>query len=154
MQLWCTCAVSESWRPECAEDELLVAFAGVKRGFQSRVVGVDPGAFPVLHHLAASGPSRQAPLAEALGLDASTISRHVRSLVDDGLVEAARDPDDGRATLLTLTGPGREFLIDRLRAHRATLRAATRDFTPQERAELVRLLNKLAGSLSGPEENQ
>jgi DNA-binding MarR family transcriptional regulator len=145
--------MSQSWQPECTEDELLVAFAAVKRGFQARVVGVDPGAFPVLHHLAATGPSRQGHLAEALGLDASTISRHVRTLVGEGLLEVARDPDDGRATVLTLTDAGRTFLVERLRMHRATLRAATDDFTPQERTELVRLLNKLAANLGGPEEN-
>ena len=66
----------------------------------------DPGAFPVLHHLAVRGPSRQGPLADALGLDASTVSRHVRSLVADGWVEVARDPDDGRATVLTITARG------------------------------------------------
>ena len=37
------------------------------------------------------------PLAEAIGLDASTVSRHVRALLEDGLVVAERDPADGHA---------------------------------------------------------
>lgn len=152
MQLWFPSPVGDPWVPECAEDELLVAISAVKRGFQANAVGVDPGAFPVLHHLAASGPSRQAALADALGLDASTVSRHVRALVDDGLLESSRDPDDGRATVLTITGPGMTFLIDRLRSHRATLQAATADFTPSERADLVRLLHKLAAALAAHKE--
>jgi DNA-binding MarR family transcriptional regulator len=153
MQLWFPSPVTDAWVPECAEDELLVAIIAVKRGFQANAVGVDPGAFPVLHHLAASGSSRQAALAEALGLDASTVSRHVRVLVDEGLVASSRDPDDGRATLLSITGPGLTFLMDRLRTHRETLRAATSDFTPTERTELVRLLNKLAAALGVRKEN-
>jgi DNA-binding MarR family transcriptional regulator len=153
MQLWFPSPVTDPWVPECAEDELLVAIAAVKRGFQANAVGVDPGAFPVLHHLAASGPSRQAALAEALGLDASTVSRHVRALVDERLVEASRDPDDGRATVLVISGPGMAFLMDRLRTHRETLRAATSDFTPSERTELVRLLHKLAAALGAHKEN-
>jgi DNA-binding MarR family transcriptional regulator len=143
--------VTDPWTPECAEDELLVAFVQVKRGFQARSVGVDPGAFPVLHHLAAAGSSRQGPLAEALGLDASTVSRHVRALVEDGLVRAERDPHDGRATVLALTGTGMQSLGDRLRAHRTALQDATAGFTEDERAELVRLLQKLADALQEKE---
>jgi DNA-binding MarR family transcriptional regulator len=127
--------------------------AAVKRGFQANSVGVDPGTFPVLHHLAASGPSRQQALAEALGLDASTVSRHVRALVDEGLVESSRDPEDGRATLLTITAQGMSFLLERLRTHRETLRTATSDFTTSERTELVRLLHKLAAALGAHKEN-
>jgi DNA-binding MarR family transcriptional regulator len=145
---------TQAWVPQCTEDELLTAMFAVKRAFQVQAVWSDPGAFPVLHHLAVRGPSRQGPLADALGLDASTISRHVRSLVAEGWVEAARDPDDGRATVLTITERGTTFLADRLRTHRATLQAATSDFTAQERATLVRLLNKLADALGGPEENR
>ena len=152
MQLWFPSPVTDPWVPECAEDEILVAIAAVKRGFQARAVGVDPGAFPVLHHLAASGASRQAALAEALGLDASTVSRHVRALVEEGLVETSRDPDDGRATVLTISGPGMTFLMDRLRTHRETLRAATSDFSTRERTDLVRLLRKLAAALGAHKE--
>lgn len=130
-----------------------MAFAAVKRGFLANAVGVDPGTFPVLHHLAASGPSRQATLAEAIGLDASTVSRHVRALADDGLVVATRDPEDGRATVLTITEPGMTFLVERLRTHRETLRAATSGFTPSERTDLVRLLHKLAAALGTHKEN-
>ncbi|MCU0301360.1 MAG: MarR family winged helix-turn-helix transcriptional regulator [Candidatus Nanopelagicales bacterium] len=144
--------MSDSWQPECAEDELLVAFVAVKRAFVARSLGGDPGVFPILHHLAVAGPSRQGALAEAIGLDASTVSRHVRALVVDGFVATARDPEDGRATVLTLTDAGREHLVARLRANRATLRAATEDFTAAERAELVRLLHKLVARLGDLEE--
>ena len=140
------------WAPECMEDELLLALFAVKRGMFARDRGFDPGAFPALHQLVASGPSRQGPLAEALGVDASTVSRQVRSLVDAGLVAASRDPHDGRATVLAATDAGRAYLVDHLRARRATLQAATAQFAPQERAELVRLLNKLAGALAAPKE--
>ncbi len=137
----------ETWAPQCAEDELLMAMVTLKRAFHARSIGADPGTFPVLHHLAAHGPSRQTALADALGLDASTVSRHVRALAGEGLVAVGRDPDDGRATLLTLTDAGRQHLERRMRANRAALQAATADFDPAERAELVRLLHKLADAL-------
>lgn len=144
--------MSQQWRPECAADELLVAIVSLKRAFTGRSPGTDPGFFPVLHQLATSGPTRQGTLAEVLALDASTVSRHVRALVADGLVEPSRDPDDGRATVLTVTPAGRERLAQRLDMHRARLEAATASFTTGERAELVRLLNQLAAGLGDLEE--
>jgi DNA-binding MarR family transcriptional regulator len=142
----------EQWAPECMEDELLLALVAVKRALLARDRTLDPGAFPALHHLVAFGPSRQGPLADALGVDASTVSRQVRSLVDARLVEASRDPSDGRATVLAVTAAGRTFLAEHLRARRATLQAATADLTADERAELVRLLTKLATALAATKE--
>jgi DNA-binding MarR family transcriptional regulator len=144
--------VSEPWRPECAEDELLVALFALKRALQSGSVGADPGVYPVLHQLAALGPMRQGALAEQLGLDASTVSRHVRTLVEGGLVGASRDPVDGRAWVLAITSAGRERMSARLTAHRARLQAATSTFTADERAELIRLLTMLAAALGDQEE--
>lgn len=145
--------VGESWTPECMEDELTVALVSVKRGLQAGSTGMDPGGFPILHHLATVGPDRSGHIAEVLHLDASTVSRHARSLVEDGLVSAERDPSDGRATVLALTDAGRQALGDRLRRHRDVLRAATADLTEHERAELVRLLHKLASALADQREN-
>ena len=147
-------AVSQTWRPECAEDELLVALFALKRALATKNVGVDPGVYHVLHRLAASGPMRQGALAEQLGLDASTVSRHVRALVEDGLIDASRDPDDGRATVLAITSPGVERMASRLKAHRARLEAATSSFTSEERTELIRLLTRLAAALGDQEESR
>lgn len=136
------------WTPECSEDALLVAFVAVKRGLQGSSVGVDPGSFPILHHLATSGPTRQGLLAEAVGLDASTVSRHVRALTDDGHVVAGRDPQDGRASVLTIAPSGMAHLTARLQSYQETLRAATASFTETERVELIRLLATLAENLN------
>lgn len=140
------------WAPECTEDALLVAFVAVKQGLQGSSVGVDPGSFPILHHLAISGPTRQGLLAEAIGLDASTVSRHVRVLIDDGHVLAGRDPQDGRASVLTVAPSGMAHLTARLHSHHETLRAATASFTEAERAELIRLLTTLAENLNNLKE--
>lgn len=49
-------------------------------------------------------------LSEELGLDKSTISRLIRSLVERGRVEELRSADDGRAKTLSLTSEGRRTL--------------------------------------------
>lgn len=46
-------------------------------------------------------------LAEALGLDTSTLSRTVENMVQEGLVERRNNPRDRRFILLTLTSRGR-----------------------------------------------
>ncbi len=60
----------------------------------------------ILLHVVASGPMRSSALADLVQSDPSTVSRQVAALVRDGLVERHADPDDGRASLLTVTDLG------------------------------------------------
>ena len=46
------------------------------------------------------------PLAEKLGRDATTVSRQVAGLEEAGLVRRSPCPDDGRATVVTVTKAG------------------------------------------------
>lgn len=66
----------------------------------------------VLYHLTTAGPIRTSVLAERLGLDPSTTSRHVAGLERSGHVERVGDPDDGRAFLLRATDAGRTAFED------------------------------------------
>jgi DNA-binding MarR family transcriptional regulator len=56
------------------------------------------------------GPMRASTLAERVDVDPSTVSRQVAALVKDGLIERRADPEDGRATLLVVTGKGAEAI--------------------------------------------
>ena len=60
-------------------------------------------------------PSMQ-QIAEALGMDITTFSRQIQTLVDLGLVRKTPDPEDRRVNILTLTDKGKyiESYIDRL----------------------------------------
>src|SRR5436309_648324 len=70
------------------------------RTFASRVhPGIDAGAYAVLMAIAQAGPRRLNDLAEEFGLDKSTMSRHVSTLIRLGLVDRDPDPVDGRAFL-------------------------------------------------------
>lgn len=65
-------------------------------------------ALPVLI-LGRLGPEGVRPgvLADALGLEASSLVRVVDLLIDNGLLERSEDPQDRRAKLLRLTDDGR-----------------------------------------------
>ena len=83
-------------------------------GERARLVHPDlsPAAYLMLAHLVDKGPMRSADVVEAFDLDKGAVSRHVQTLVDLGLVARDRDPDDGRAQVLTPTATGRHRLAD------------------------------------------
>ena len=62
------------------------------------------GLFELAHH----APLKPGHLVEQLGLDPAYVSRIIKRFTGLGWVERARDPDDGRAVVLTLTAAGRE----------------------------------------------
>ncbi|WP_125131272.1 winged helix DNA-binding protein [Microbacterium sp. 10M-3C3] len=69
---------------------------------------IDQQSHQTLRHLLAWGPMRPTVLSEVLATGASHVSKIVRRLEGDGLVERTTDPTDGRATLIRLTDAGEE----------------------------------------------
>src|SRR4051812_17514014 len=67
---------------------------------------LDGAAYGLLALLQDAGPLRASDLVHRLGLDKSTVSRQVATLVSLGLVDRAADPDDGRAHVLTPSPEG------------------------------------------------
>lgn len=97
----------------------------------------------------AAAPMRLSDLAMALELDLSTVSRQVRQLVDTGLLDRHADPDDGRASLITLSPRGRAVLEAVRTARRDVLRRTLCEWAPGERTALAAALNRLAADMQG-----
>lgn len=93
---------------------------------------------------AASGPLSVGEIAEAVGVDQPRASRLVQQSVDLGLVRREADPDDARRTRIALTDDGTRILRGFRGDRREAITGALTDFTDAERAELARLLAKLA----------
>ena len=72
---------------------------------------------------------RVADLADFAGLDASTVSRHVKALEDDGLVARDTDPDDRRAASVRITDRGRTFVQEALQLRARIIADATADWS-------------------------
>ncbi|NRA30057.1 MAG: MarR family transcriptional regulator [Parvularculaceae bacterium] len=66
----------------------------------------NPLNFHLLEELLAHGATRPSDLAQLLGVPRSTISSALSALERRGLVEKARDTNDGRAKLIALTAEG------------------------------------------------
>ena len=108
---------------------------------------IDPAMIFVLHQVQAGESLRVSALAEALGLDISTASRHVRQLEAGGYVVRTGDPDDRRALRVRLTRRGRAALDQAMRARAARVDRAIADWSDSDRATLTTLMTRLADSL-------
>ena len=115
---------------------------------QQATEGRDRAALVLLYPLVRLGPLRQGALAELVHADPSTVSRHVTSLVERGLVTRVADESDGRASRLVVTDAGHAEL-DQLRSEReAQLDRVTAGWRDDELATLTSLLERLLDDLT------
>jgi DNA-binding MarR family transcriptional regulator len=106
---------------------------------------LDGAAYGLLALLQDAGPLRASDLVTRLGLDKSTVSRQVSSLVDLGLVDRAADPVDGRAQVLTPSAEGAARLARIRDVRRARWEADLADWRAEDVARLGELLARLNG---------
>ncbi|MFJ2985624.1 MULTISPECIES: MarR family winged helix-turn-helix transcriptional regulator [unclassified Pseudomonas] len=129
---------------ECICTHLRRAARGVSRHYDEALVGfgINVAQFSLLRHLQRLDRPSITTLAEAMGLERSTLGRNLRVLEADGLVALA-DGDDQRNRVVVLTAAG----IERLQAAYPAWEQAQRRLVEQlgegQRDELVRLLGQL-----------
>jgi DNA-binding MarR family transcriptional regulator len=135
--------------PETAEDAVMSLMMALGRRLRQKQPGdvIDYSAFPILKLLLHQGPMRLSALAQALRLDASTVSRHARQLEDRGLLERTEDPDDGRASRGTVSEHGNTCLSQAFETRRHVISSALDDFSDDERETLRALLGRLVQTL-------
>jgi len=133
--------------PPPAEQVVIEAFRVARvLGSADRSIGGPPRAW-LLHKLALTPGIRVADLADSCGLDASTASRHVRTLEDSGLLARVGDPDDRRAARLSLTQAGEDALDAALRVRAGLVSRAIEHWSATDRHRLTDLLGRLSGDL-------
>lgn len=140
--------------PATAEEAVMVTLALLGRRMRARLPGeeLDFAAILLLKALMHGGPMRLSALAASLDLDASTVSRQVRHLEDRGLLERTSDPDDGRASRITLSEQGRVRLEAGARRRRAMVAQLLEHWPDRDREQLRVLLNRLLDDLAQHQE--
>jgi DNA-binding MarR family transcriptional regulator len=99
----------------------------------------------VLAHL--DGPERMKPLSEKLGRDATTVSRQVAGLEQAGLLERSPCPDDGRATVVTITKAGSKLVEQTIPLILALRGRAMKGISKAEAKTLVNVLSRMLHNL-------
>lgn len=109
-----------------------LARVGMRRHHYSLLTTLDDG-----------GPASQADLGRRISLDRSDMVATVNDLVDQGFVERATDPTDGRRNVVSITAAGRRELrkLDRIVA--ACQDELLAPLSAAERKQLVRLLTRV-----------
>lgn len=97
----------------------------------------------------AAGELNLKELAARLGLDNSTLSRTVESLVKDGLAERTPSAEDRRATMIRLNAKGREAHNRINSTWNRICRDMFRDIPPEKHKHLIESVSILADLLTG-----
>jgi DNA-binding MarR family transcriptional regulator len=132
------------------EQQMTVLLRRVQRIHISTSSGemeLDRSAYGIMCRLADEGPQRLGSFASAFGLDPSTITRQVQALEKAGLATRTTDTADRRASILDLTGEGREVLGRTREYRRQRLNEILEDWSEADREELGRLLAKFNTSM-------
>jgi DNA-binding MarR family transcriptional regulator len=110
-----------------------------------RASGIDLGRGPcvVLSRLNDLGPQQVSELAYASGLDVSTMSRMLKQLVQDGLVERGTG-DDRRCSVVNLSDAGRDVVLRFRETGQDFLAQVLADWSTEDVVELSRLMARLA----------
>jgi len=107
-------------------------------------IGASPLHYGVLAVLDEGARETQATIADALGFDRSVLVGLLDDLEEHGLVERRRDPADRRRHLVSLTKAGEKVLAEYRGIASRLDDELLAPLAPKERAELHRLLVKLA----------
>ena len=135
--------------------EQLPRFMRLVHALKSQMAGADRdrAALVLLFPLERLGPLRQGALADLVHADPSTVSRHVATLVERGLVRRTADESDGRASRLVVTDAGSAALGSLRRERESHLERVTAGWSVDDLTTFTslfgRLLDDIAATLPG-----
>jgi DNA-binding MarR family transcriptional regulator len=130
--------------PATAEDAVMGTLMALGRRMRQRMTDdtLDFSVVPILKVLSSCGAMRLSSLADALELDASTVSRHVKQLQDRGYLARTTDPDDGRASQIEVTDAGREAFHEHFARRKDLITAVLDRWSETERETLRSCLDR------------
>lgn len=97
----------------------------------------------ILSTLRGGASLNQNQISTLLGFDRTVVHRAVKTMIREGLL-SEKKAKKGRALLLQLTGKGNKYREGLIRERHALDDLLRARFSPDEHAQLIRLLNRLA----------
>ncbi|MCU1468751.1 MAG: winged helix-turn-helix transcriptional regulator [Actinomycetia bacterium] len=109
---------------------------------------LDRASYLIARTLETTGPVSINGLANALGLDATTVTRQVATMEQARLIVRRADPNDGRVSMISLSQHGRRLMRAVQLARKERIATLLRDWTDDERRDLGRLLARFNEELT------
>lgn len=138
--------ITEEFAPG-SQAEALLAISSTIDFFRRRANQDSAATMKVLAQLV-DGPRTGKELAPALGLDPSTVSRHVSTLESEGLIERTETTGDRRSQPIVATEAGRTALRAHFQQRVEPVAQVLARWPEADRTELARLLTSLMQGLS------
>lgn len=119
----------------------------IRRGESQQIqdAGLTISQFAVLEALFHKGDLRICEIIEKTLSTGGNMTVVVANLVKDGLVRRYKDPEDGRASLITLTEKGRSIISTLFPDHVDTIHSLLKGVNEEEKNQLLVLLKKVTG---------
>ena len=108
-----------------------------------RTLDLTGGQFSILACLAGRGAMAITPLAEALGMDRTSLTRALAPLQRRGFVESADDLDDSRSRLVNITKEGREQFEQAVPLWESSQKRLSQRLTTTELNQFLTVLRKM-----------
>lgn len=116
----------------------------------TRSVGLSLVQMTVLIHLYYQGPSEVTNFCEMLQITPAGASRMIERMVQQGMVQRAEIPGDRRVRMVSLTGQGRQVVLESIAARQAWVEQLVAGLSEEEGervAQALQILNERAGKL-------
>jgi DNA-binding MarR family transcriptional regulator len=135
--------------PDLATRLRLAVTRTARRLRQEGTVGFSPSQGAMLATIEHHGPLTPSELAQRERVQRPTVTRMLARLEEDGIVQRAADPADGRSFLVSLTPAGRQLLHEVRSRKDAYLAQRLSELDYEERAALARAADLLEHLLEG-----
>lgn len=123
-----------------------------RQAFERAVVDagleLTPGEIRALAYVARFEGTRQAKLAERMGVEPMTLSAYLDRLEARGLINRTVDPKDRRAKVVRPTAEAEKVFVDARPVAMALYEETVRGFTQEERTVLDALLQRIRANLT------
>ncbi len=133
------------------EGEVLVLLRRIKRVIaeRARTINEDltPAGYLMVAYLVEKGPMRPSAVVDAFDLDKGAVSRHIHTLIELGLVARERDPDDGRAWVVSATEDAKSRVAALVEARRERLGQLLEEWSDEDLEAFVATLGRYNSTL-------
>ncbi len=148
-------------RPKMILPQHVVQFKKKMEGLKNKMdgAGSNPEDYAFLFRILillvkSDNPLTMSELSVELNVPMSTATRIVDWLVRGDMAERVNDPNDRRMVRVSMSKSGREMYETGMTYNKQRISKLLKDFSSEEQAQLLKLMNKLFDSLASENEGQ